>query len=122
MSQAFEFIKSCGVFFVLTLNGGFPAGRPFGAIMEHEDDLYISTGDMKAVYHQLKDCPNVQIVALRPGTRAWIRVTGTATECTDADVKRKMLDACPVLSHRFSSPDAPHFAVFRISVLDVQIN
>lgn len=122
MSQAFEFIKSCGVFFVLTLNGGFPAGRPFGAIMEHDGDLYISTGDMKDVYHQLKDCSNVQIVALKPGTRAWIRVTGIASECTDAAVKKRMLDVCPALKHRFSTPDALHFSVFRISVLDVQMN
>ncbi|MGN0773220.1 MAG: pyridoxamine 5'-phosphate oxidase family protein [Candidatus Ventricola sp.] len=122
MSQAYEFIKSCGAFFVLTLNGDFPAGRPFGAIMEHEGDLYISTGDMKAVHHQLKDCPNVQIVALKPGTRAWIRVTGTAAECTDTVVKQKMLEACPALTNHFPTPDAPHFVVFRIRVLDVQMN
>ena len=122
MSEAYEFIKSCGAFFVLTFNGDFPAGRPFGAIMEHEGDLYISTSDMKAVYKQLKACPNVQLVALKPGTRVWIRVTGTATECTDVAVKQKILDTCPLLTHHFPSPNAPHFAVFRISVLDAQMN
>lgn len=49
MSMTYDFLKECGVFYVLTLNGNFPAGRPFGAVMEHEGDLYISTGDMKDV-------------------------------------------------------------------------
>lgn len=31
MSKAYEFLKECGAFFVLTLNGEYPAGRPFGA-------------------------------------------------------------------------------------------
>ena len=59
MSMTYEFLKECGVFYVLTLNGDFPAGRPFGAVMEHEGDLYISTGDMKDVYKQLKINPNM---------------------------------------------------------------
>lgn len=50
MSKISEFLRECGVFYVLTINGDFPAGRPFGAIMEYENDLYISTGDMKDVY------------------------------------------------------------------------
>ena len=29
MSKAYEFLKECGSFFVLTLNGDYPAGRPF---------------------------------------------------------------------------------------------
>lgn len=34
MSKAYEFLKECGAFFVLTVNGDCPAGRPFGAVME----------------------------------------------------------------------------------------
>lgn len=32
MSKAYEFLKECGSFFVLTINNDFPAGRPFGAV------------------------------------------------------------------------------------------
>ena len=35
-----DFIKNCGVFYVLTVHGNAPAGRPFGAIMEHEGKLF----------------------------------------------------------------------------------
>ena len=34
MSKAYEFLKECGYFYVLTINKDFPAGRPFGAVME----------------------------------------------------------------------------------------
>ncbi len=79
MSQAYEFIKECGAFFVLTINNDFPAGRPFGAIMEYEDKLYIAIANTKAVYNQLKDNSNMQILALKSGTRSWVRVSGVAT-------------------------------------------
>ena len=46
MSKAYEFLKECGAFFVLSINGDYPAGRPFGAVMEVGDDLYLSTNDM----------------------------------------------------------------------------
>ena len=33
MSKDYEFIKDCGCFFIVTINGDFPACRPFGAII-----------------------------------------------------------------------------------------
>lgn len=36
MSKEYEFLKQCGYFYVLTINDKFPAGRPFGAVMEYE--------------------------------------------------------------------------------------
>ena len=71
MSKAYEFIKECGVFFILSINGGAPAGRPFGAIMEYGDDLYISTSDVKNVYRQFKENEQVQIIAIKDSSRSW---------------------------------------------------
>ena len=44
MSKAYEFLKECGAFFVLSINGDYPAGRPFGAVME-VGDQYIRCTD-----------------------------------------------------------------------------
>ena len=118
MSKVGEFLKECGVFYVLTINGDFPAGRPFGAVIEYNDNLYISTGDMKDVYKQLKQHPQMQIIALKAGTRNWIRINGIADECVDLDIKQKMLEDCPNLTKHFPTPDTPHFAVFKIKVVD----
>lgn len=109
MSKAFDFIKDCGVFYVLTVNGDAPAGRPFGAIMEHNKKLYISTADSKAVYKQIIENPNIQILALKSGTRSWVRVSGIATETADLTLKQLMLEECPVLSKHYASADAPHY-------------
>ena len=116
MSQIYNFIKECGTFFVLTLNDDFPAGRPFGAIMEYNNSLYISTSDTKSVYKQLAKHNKVQIVALKNGTRDWVRVSGIATECVDPTIKQKMLNECPVLTKHFSSANAPHYSLFQIDI------
>ena len=118
MSKMVDFLRECGVFYVLTVNGDYPAGRPFGAVMEYKDALYISTGDMKQVYNQLKKHPKMQIIALKPGTRDWMRISGIAKECTDMDIKEKMLEECPSLTRHFPTPEAPHYVVFKIEVVE----
>lgn len=114
MSRTFAFLQACGVFFVLTTEEGRPQGRPFGAVMEQNDVLYISTGASKKVCAQLRGNPAVQIIALRHGTREWIRLSGTARECTDIAVKRAMLEACPALKTHYASPEDQEYVIFAI--------
>lgn len=116
MSKIYNFIKECGAFFVLTINDNSPTGRPFGAIMECNNKLYISTSDMKSVYKQLTEHNKVQIVAIKNGTRDWVRVSGVANECIDLNIKQRMLDECPSLKRYFSSADAPHYKLFQIEI------
>ena len=122
MSRAYDFMKECRAFFVLTMADGFPAGRPFGAIMELGEDLYISTGNTKAVYRQLKQNGNMQLLAMKEGTRSWIRVTGVAEECCDLSVKETMMERCPVLQKHYTSASDPKLAVFRIHVANTEIS
>lgn len=114
MSQSYEFLKACGTFFVLTTDAGKPEGRPFGAVMECEGTLYISTGAQKDVCRQLRENPAMQIIALKPGTREWLRLSGRARECTDVAIKATMLDACPALKNRYASAEDENFALFAI--------
>lgn len=92
MSREYEFLKQCGYFYVLTINNDFPAGRPFGAVMECNEKLYISTHDGNEVHRQLRNNGNIQIVAKKDETREWLRITGKATECKDMNMKQK--NAC----------------------------
>ena len=119
--KTLEFIKQCKTFFLLTSTDNCPMGRPFGAIIQQNNDLYISTHDSKKVYAQLVNNSNVQIVALKNGTRNWIRISGNASECIDNEVKQKMLDECPILKNHFKAPDEPHFTVFKIVVSDTEL-
>ena len=121
MSKAYEFLKECGSFFVLTLNGDYPAGRPFGAVMEVGDYLYLSTNDMNNTHKQMREHNKIQIVAKKPDSREWIRITGIAIECDDKELKEKMLVECPILQQRFSEVGIEHFIMFRVEVENVEI-
>lgn len=122
MGKAYEFLKKCGVFYVLTVHDGKPAGRPFGAVMEHDGMLYFTTATMKNVYKQLIKNPEIQIIALMPGTREWIRIDGKARECSDLMLKQKMLETCPILEKRFSSPACAYFALFAVTEMEAYLN
>ncbi len=122
MSKEYEFLKECGAFFVLTVKENSPIGRPFGAVMELDNNLYIATSNTKAVYEQIVNNPNVQIVALKSGTREWIRISGIAEECTDISTKQKMLDECPILLKHYASADTQHYNIFKITITDSQLN
>lgn len=121
MNKAYEFLKECGSFFVLTVNGDYPAGRPFGAVMEVDGDLYLSTNDMNQAHSQLRAHEKMQIVAKKPDSREWIRITGIAQECGDAVLKQRMLEECPVLQQRFGAVGMEHFIMFRVKVESVEI-
>jgi uncharacterized pyridoxamine 5'-phosphate oxidase family protein len=122
VSRSYEFLQECEVFFVLTVDQQQPAGRPFGAVMEVDEKLYFSTATQKAVYRQLVENAALQIVALKAGTREWIRINGKAVERTDRDIKQQMLEACPVLAKHFTSPDCLDFAVFEVAEKEASLN
>ena len=89
MSEAYKFLKECVSFFVLSINGDFPAERPFGAVMQVGDNLYLSTNDLNKAHKQIRLNGNIQIVAKKPDSREWIRITGVTSECNDIDSKLK---------------------------------
>ena len=115
MSKAYTFLKGCGVFFVGTVNGDAPAVRPFGAIMEHEGVIYIPTANTKDVYKQISANPKVQLTAMNPGTTNWIRVNATAVETSDMEIKKAMMEACPILGQIYGEPTNPAFVVFALT-------
>ncbi len=122
MSKAYEFLKECEYFYVLTINGDFPAGRPFGAVMESDNKLYISTNTGNYVHKQLRENGNIQILAKQEGTREWIRITGKAKECANITMKQKMLDECPVLYKHFSSAEEQNYLLFQVEVLETEFH
>lgn len=122
MSKAYEFLKECECFYVLTINGNYPSGRPFGAVMEHDDKLYISTNNGNQAHKQLRENGNIQILAKKEGTREWLRITGKATECVDINMKQKMLEECPILSNHFSSAKEEKYLLFQVEVLETEFH
>lgn len=122
MSKEFDFIKDCGYFYVLTINKDFPAGRPFGAMMEDNNKLYISTNPGNHAHLELRKNGNIQIIAKKDGTRKWLRITGKATECSNIKMKEKMLVECPILSTHYSSAEDENFLLFQIDIIQSEFH
>jgi len=114
MSDTYEFLKQCGTFFLSTINGNSPATRPMGAVMEYNGELHFSTSNTKDMYAQLIANPTIQIVALKHGTRDWIRINGNAVEVHDLNAKQAMLETCPVLQKHFPSCESENYALFKV--------
>lgn len=49
MTKYYDFLKDCGVFYLVTINGTTSAARPFGAVMENDGDLFITAADTLVV-------------------------------------------------------------------------
>ena len=122
MKRVCEFIRECGAFMLLTVNDGKPAGRPFGAVTEIGVDFFISAGAGKAVFDQLQRNGNVQLLALKHGTRDWARVSGFAEETFSLEIKSQMLADCPNLLKYHKEADDATFHVFRIRVESAELH
>ena len=120
MSEAYNFLKECGIFYVLTINGDYPAGRPFGAVMEVGKDLYLSTNDYNEAHKQLRVNGHIQILAKKPDGREWIRITGIASECDDPTLRQKMYDETPILKTHYESSESEHFLMFKVTIKNVE--
>lgn len=122
MNEVYKFLKECGVFYFLTLNGDVPTGRPFGAVMESDGKLYFSTGDFKQVYRQFISHPKVQIVAKHPKSRAWIRITGTASVCKDETKRERMIAEIPGIRRKYEPVGMEHWVMIEVIPENVEWN
>lgn len=103
MEEVFEFLKSCGVYYLATVEGDQPRVRPFGSLNYYEGKIYIQTGKVKPVAHQLKANQKVEISAMSKG--AWIRLAGEAVLDEDEAAQQSMLDANPGLEKMYAVGD-----------------
>lgn len=122
MSYSYDFLKECQVFYLITINNGKPAGRPFGFIAEYNGELYFTTGKSKEVYRQLKQNSSVQIVALKSGTRDWIRIDANAIKIDNLKIKQKLFEENAILKKHFSSAEDDNFALFKVANKEAYIN
>ena len=103
MKQVYEFLKKAEVYYLATMDGDQPRVRPFGTIDIFEDKLYIQTGKVKPVAHQLKANPKVELSAM--ADNKWIRITAEAVLDENIDAQEHMLDAYPNLKAMYQPGD-----------------
>ena len=93
MNDILKFLNDCGTFFIATVDGDKPEVRPFGAAMEFEGSLYVTTGNKKAVYRELKANPNVALTAA--SDMKWLRLNAVAEEDDRREARVAMMEAHP---------------------------
>ncbi|MDD4076144.1 MAG: pyridoxamine 5'-phosphate oxidase family protein [Eubacteriales bacterium] len=103
MQRVYDFLKTCGTYYLATVEGDQPRVRPFGTIDLFEGRLYIQTGKVKAVSRQMHQNPKIEICAFSNGE--WLRVQASAIEDDRAEARRHMLDAYPELKRMYDADD-----------------
>ncbi|MBR4887694.1 MAG: pyridoxamine 5'-phosphate oxidase family protein [Clostridia bacterium] len=103
MKEVYEFLKNAGTYYLATVEGDQPRVRPFGTVDIFEDKLYIQTGKVKPVAHQMKQNPKVEICAMFEGK--WIRVAAEAVLDERLEAQEHMLAAYPMLARMYQPGD-----------------
>ena len=103
MKEVYDFLKSCGTYYLATVEGDQPRVRPFGTVAIFDGKLYIQTGKVKPVSHQLHANPKAEICAFADGK--WIRVAGKLIADERVEAKKHMLDDYPQLRGMYDEND-----------------
>ncbi|MDY2735059.1 pyridoxamine 5'-phosphate oxidase family protein [Intestinibacter sp.] len=104
MQEIYDFLKSCGTYYLATVDKDQPRVRPFGTVDIFEGRLYIQTGKSKQVSKEMQANPKIEICALDGETR-WLRISATVARDDRVEAKKHMLDGYPNLQAMYSAED-----------------
>ena len=97
------FLDQAQVYYLATAEGDQPRVRPFGTALVYEGKLYIQTGKVKSVSHQLAANPKAEICAFANGQ--WVRVWGKLVNDDRREAKVAMLEKYPNLKRMYDPDD-----------------
>ena len=112
MSEIYQFLTDCKIFYIATCSPDGPKVRPFGFVMEDSGKLYFSTGNSKDVCKQLQADPRFEISATSADGTSWIRFTGKAVFDQSMGIREKAVCEGSVLLPIYKTPDNPELALF----------
>ena len=98
-----KFLEEAGIYYLATVEGDQPRVRPFGTVLLYGGRLYIQTGKIKPVSHQLANNPKAEICAFKDGV--WLRVTGELANDEDLGPAKAMLTKMPSLKAMYAPGD-----------------
>ena len=104
MKEVYDFLKSCGNYYLATVEGDQPRVRPFGSLAIFEGKIYFQTGKIKDVSKQMPVNPKIEICAF-DNKGAWVRIQAVAVDDPRKEAKQFLLDAHPELKNMYSADD-----------------
>lgn len=103
IEKVYQFLDAAHTYYLATVEGDQPRVRAFGTSLLYDGKLYIQTGKVKPVSHQLAANPKAEICAFKDGK--WVRIAGELVNDDSRDVKVAMLEKMPSLKSMYSPDD-----------------
>lgn len=105
MDEILAYLKKNPTYFLATVDEqGNPQVRPFGTIAQFEGRLYIQTGKVKAVSHQMLAHPCIAISAV-DDEGGWLRIEADAVLDDRLEARQAVLDEYPSLQSMYAADD-----------------
>ena len=116
MQQALQFLHDHNEIAFATCAGNFPKIRIFQIMKQEGTVLYFSTSAEKAVWKELMQNPNLEVLAY--ADQISVRCSGMVNFDVEDDVKRWIYDHNPVLPRLYSSYDQLVYFCLPIAEMD----
>ena len=116
LQTAFDFLRAHKEIVFATSDGNVPKTRVFQIMKQEGHILYFATSPQKEVYRQLRDNPNVEILAF--AGRISVRCSGVVSFDVDESTKKWIYENNPVLPRLYTSYDKLAYFSLPIAELD----
>ena len=110
VSEVITYLQNAGVMFLASYDGEVPHVRPVGFIMEHNEQLYLSTGIGSNIFNDLHFNEHFELAAMHPTLPMHrIRVTGKSNFNVPESVMTKYFELNPAMK------DVPGICVYELT-------
>ena len=116
MQRALDFLREHNEIALATCEGNLPKIRMFQVMKQEGNTLYFATSAKKAVWHELKENPNVEVLAYADNIS--VRCTGMVNFFVGDEVKRWIYDHNPVLQRLYASYEQLDYFCLPIAEMD----
>ena len=116
LQKALDFLRNHNEVALATCEGNLPRIRVFQIMKQEGTTLYFATSSRKAVWKEIQDNPNVELLAF--ADEVSVRCSGMVNFHVEEDVKRWIYDNNPVLPRLYSSYDKLDYFCIPVAELD----
>jgi uncharacterized pyridoxamine 5'-phosphate oxidase family protein len=116
LQKALQFLSEHNEVALATCQGNLPKLRMFQIMRQEGTMLYFATSAKKAVWRELKENPNVELLSYADNVS--VRCAGMVSFLVEDEVKQWIYEHNPVLQRLYSSYDQMDYFCLPISDLD----
>lgn len=116
MERALQFLRQHKEVTLATCEGNLPKLRMFQIMKQEGNLLFFATSEKKAVWNELLNNPNVEILAYADNVS--VRCTGMVNFNVEEDIKRWIYDNNDVLSRLYTNYDQMVYFCLPIAEMD----